>query len=129
MLKRLLVLLLVLGLVCGVASASTSSLRGTYKATIAGKPAALNGKWQLEFRPNGVLHVLRNGKLVVLSKTTSSGTRRFKVHDRSGAYACSRSEGDGAYTYKFVDRRLLFSAVKDKCVGRKLVFTTKPYTK
>ena len=129
MLKRLLVLLLVLGLVCGVASASTSSLRGTYKATIAGKPAALNGKWQLEFRPNGVLHVRRKGKLVVLSKTTSSGTRRFKVHDRSGPYACSRSEGDGAYTYKFVDRRLLFSAVKDKCVGRKLVFTTKPYTK
>ena len=129
MLKRPLLLLLTLALLGGVAAASTSGLRGTYKATIAGKPAALDGKWQLDFRPAGVLHVLRNGKRVVSSRTTWTGARRFKVHDRAGPYACSRSEGDGLYTYRFVSRRLVFRVVGDKCVGRKLVFTTKPYTK
>ena len=49
MLKLPLTVLLALALLAGVATASSSSLSGTYRATITGKPAPLNGKWQLEF--------------------------------------------------------------------------------
>jgi hypothetical protein len=126
-LKRSLSVLLALGFLAGVAGASSSALSGTYRATITGKPAALNGKWQLEFRPRGVVHLVRNGQLVVVGKATRIGTRRLKLSDRSGPYACSAAEGNGVYTYRVARRRLTFTLVADKCVGRKLVLTTKPF--
>ena len=67
-LKWQLSVLLAFGLLAGVATASSSTLSGTYKATITGKPAALNGRWRLEFLPRGVVHVVRNGKLVALAR-------------------------------------------------------------
>lgn len=127
MLKRSLPVLLALGFLAGVATASSSSLSGTYKATIAGKPAALNGKWQLRFRPRGVVHLVRNGHLVVVGNATRIGPHRLKLSDRSGSYACSAAEGNGVYTYRVVGKRLTFTLVADKCVGRKLVLTTKPF--
>jgi hypothetical protein len=131
--RQLLVLLplgvLALGLLAGVATASSSTLSGTYTATITGKPAPLNGKWRLEFRPRGVVHIVRNGKLVVVGKVVQTGIRRLKLSDRSGSYACSIAEGNGIYTYRVVDRRLTFRAVADKCTGRKLILTTKPFVK
>jgi hypothetical protein len=128
-LKRQLSVLLAFGLLAGVATASSSTLSGTYKATITGKPAPLNGRWRLEFLPRGVVHVVRNGKLVVVGRATRIGTRRLKVSDRSGSYACSAAEGNGVYTYRAAGRRLTFRAVADRCIGRKLVFTTKPFIK
>jgi hypothetical protein len=129
LLKRPLSVLLALGLSAGVATATSPILSGTYRATITGKPAALNGKWRLEFLPRGVVHLVRNGKLVVVGKAIRIGTRRLKLSDRSGSYACRPAEGNGIYTYKVAGRRLIFRAVTDKCVGRKLVLTTKPFVK
>jgi hypothetical protein len=126
-LKRSLPLLLALGFLAGVAPASWSALSGTYRATIAGKPAALNGKWQLQFRARGVVHLVRNGRLVVVGKATRIGTRRLKLTDRSGSYACSVAEGNGLYTYRVAGRRLTFTLVSDKCIGRRLVLTAKPF--
>jgi hypothetical protein len=110
-------------------SAAAYSLKGTYKATITGKPAPLDGHWNLEFLAKGVVHTLRNGKLVVIGKAVPTGTRKLVLSDRSGSYACSPSEGKGTYVYRFAGNRLIFMAVADQCVGRKLVLTTKPFVK
>ena len=56
-------ILLALGLVAGVATASSAALRGTYRTTITGRPAAVNGEWQLKFLTGGGLRVIRNAKL------------------------------------------------------------------
>lgn len=118
---------LALGLLAGVATAS-SALSGTYRVTITGKPAPLNGKWQLKFLPGDELRVVRNGRVVVVAKAIVNGSR-VKVIDRSGSYACSVADGAGVYTYKVAGTRLTFKAVVDKCVGRKLILTTKPFVK
>ena len=128
MLRRPLAVVFAVVLVgAGAAAASTLALSGTYKVTITGKPAPLNGRWKLEFLPKGVVHTVRNGKLVVVGKVVRSDTRRLTFSDRSGSYACSASEGKGVYVYKPAAKRLTFRAVADKCVGRKLILTTKPF--
>lgn len=109
------------------ASASSYSLAGTYKATITGKPAPLDGKWRLAFRSGGVVHTFRNGRLVVVGKTVRISPHRLSFSDQSGSYACKPSEGKGTYAYAVSGRRLTFTVVRDKCVGRKLVLTTKPF--
>jgi len=129
MLMRLLSALLAVVALTGAATASSSALSGTYKTTIAGKPAALNGKWRLEFLPKNVLHTVRNGKLVVAGKAVAIGRSRLRISDRSGPYACSTSEGNGVYLYRRSGKRLTFTVVADKCIGRKLVLTTKPFLK
>jgi hypothetical protein len=116
-------------LLAASASASSYSLSGTYKATIRGKPAPLDGKWRLEFLPGSVVHTFRNGKLVVVGKAVRIGARRLTFNDHSGSYACKPSEGKGTYIYALAQRRLTFRVVKDKCVGRKLVLTTKPFVR
>ena len=112
MIKRLLLILAGLAILANVALAS-SSLSGTYRATIGGGPAALNGYWQLQFRPNSVVHTIRNGKLVVVGKAFWAGNRRVTFTDRSGPYACSSSERSGTYGYRLSGKRLTFSVVRD----------------
>lgn len=130
MLKRHLSILLAVALLtAGVAAASAASLRGTYRTTITGQPPALNGNWRLEFLSGGTLHIVRNGKLVVVSKATQLTGKRLRFSDRSGSYACSPSEAKGTYTYRLSGRRLTFAMVADKCLGRRLVLTTKPFIK
>jgi hypothetical protein len=113
----------------GVAVASPTSLSGVFRVTITGKPAALNGRYELRFLAPNRVRVVRNGKVVVVGRTTIVGNRATFV-DLSGQYACSTSEGKtGIYTYRLAGRRLTFTAVKDGCVGRKLVLTAKPFVK
>jgi hypothetical protein len=116
-------------LAAAAGAAPSSSLHGSYKTKIRGKLAALNGNWRLEFRSRSTLHTLRNGHLVIVGKAVPVGARRLKISDLSGPYACSRSEGNGVYTYTLSHKRLTFTAVADKCVGRKLVLTTRPFVK
>jgi hypothetical protein len=129
MLRLFLSVLLALGPIAGLATAASSALSGSYKATITGKPAPLDGKWRLEFLPKRVVHIVRNQRLVVIGTAASVGTRRLKFVDRSGPYACSAAEGNGVYTFRLVGRRLTFKAVADKCIGRKLILTTKSFIK
>ena len=132
MLRRSLCLLLALGLLglfAELAAAAAPALSGTYKVMITGKPAPLDGRWRLEFLPKRVVHLVRNRKLVVVGTAAPIGTRRLKFVDRSGPYACSVAEGNGVYTFRRVGSRLIFKAVADKCIGRKLILTTKPFSK
>jgi hypothetical protein len=122
-------LLLVSLVLAATATASSSSLGGTYKVTITGKPAPLDGKWRLVFLSRGVVHTVRNGKLVVVGKAVRVGAKRIAFSDRSGSYACEPAAGKGTYVYAVARRRLTFTAVKDKCVGRKLILTTKPFVR
>ena len=109
-------ILLALGLVAGVATASSTPLSGTYRATITGKPAALNGNWQLKFLPGSGMRVIRNGKPVVVGKAVVTGNR-LTVSDRSGPYACSAAEGTGVYTYDVTGTRLTFKALQTSASG------------
>jgi hypothetical protein len=127
-LKWLLVTVLALGLAAGVATASLLTLSGTYRVTITGKPAPLNGKWEFKFLPRSAVRVVRNGKTVVFGIAVVRGSR-VRFSDRSGSYACSAAEGTGTYVYSVVGKRLTFKAVADRCVGRKLILTTKPFVK
>ncbi|MDQ3874757.1 MAG: hypothetical protein M3322_04280, partial [Actinomycetota bacterium] len=94
--------------------------------TIAGKPARLNGKWQLRFLRRNEVRIVRNGKVVVLGKAIVTG-HRVKFVDRAGSYACTGAERNGLYRYRIAGRRLTFAPVADRCVGRRLVLTTKPF--
>ena len=127
MLKWPLLTLLALSLTAGVATAS-SPLSGTYRATITGKPAPLNGRWQLRFLPGNALRVVRNDKIVVFGRAVVTGSR-VTVTDRSGPYVCSTAERTGVYVFSVVGKRLTFKAVADRCVGRKLILTTKPFVR
>jgi hypothetical protein len=115
--------------VFAAAAAASGAPSGTYSATIAGKPAALNGRWQVDFGTSRALRIVRNGKVVVVATASTLAGGRLRIHDRSGPYACSPTEGDGVYRYALAGRRLTFTAVSDRCVGRKLVLTTKPFLK
>jgi len=127
MLKWPLLTLLALSLTAGVATAS-SPLSGTYRATITGKPAPLNGRWQLRFLPGNALRVVRNNKIVVFGRAVVTGSR-VTVTDRSGPYVCSTAERTGVYVFSVVGKRLTFKTVADRCVGRKLILTTKPFVR
>lgn len=130
MLKRSLFVVFAFGLLTGVAMASSSSsLRGTYRTTITGKPAPLNGKWELKFLSGSTVRIVRNGKLVIVAKAIRIGIRRLRLSDLSGSYACSKAEGNGVYMYRLAGGRLTFRVIADKCIGRKLVLTTKPFVK
>jgi hypothetical protein len=129
MLRRSLFVVLAFGLLTGVATASSSSLQGTYRTTITGKPAPLDGKWQLKFLSGSTLRMVRNGKLVIVANAIHIGNHRLRLSDLSGSYACSKAEGNGVYTYRLAGGRLTFRVVSDKCIGRKLVLTTKPFVK
>ncbi len=126
---RAALVLLAAGVFAAAAASATGSPTGTYGATITGKPAALNGRWQVEFRARQGLHIVRNGMVVVVGTASPRTGRTLKIHDRSGPYACSVAEGDGLYAYSLAGRRLTFTAISDRCVGRKLVLTTKPFLK
>jgi hypothetical protein len=121
-------LVIALMLVAGAATAAPPILTGVYKTTITGQPAPLNGRWQLKFLPGKVIRAVRNGKTVVNGTTLFTG-HRMKVTDRSGSYACGTGERSGLYTYRLAGSKLIFKTVSDKCVGRKLLLTTKPFVK
>jgi hypothetical protein len=110
------------------ANAATLAPTGSYRTTITGKPAPLNGKWQITFLPGSALRVARNGKVVVAG-TAVFANGRMTVKDRSGSYACGPGERKGSYTYRLAARRLTFKALSDKCVGRKLFLTANPFVR
>ena len=130
MVMRLIPIVLAVGALTLPATAWPSSgPHGVYTTKITGKPAALNGRWRIEFLSGNVVHTFRNGHLVIVGKAVPIGGHRLRISDRSGSYACSRSEGTGVYAYRLSRNRVTFSAVTDKCVGRKLVLTTKPFVR
>ncbi len=125
-----LLVLLAAGTCAAAATAASGSPSGTHSATLTGaKPAALNGRWQVDFGTSRALRIVRNGKVVVLSTATPLAGRHLRIHDVFGPYACSKSDGDGVYRYALAGRRLTFTTVSDLCIGRKLVLTTKPFLK
>jgi hypothetical protein len=126
---RAAILVIVAGVFVAAAGAASGPPSGSYTATITGKPAALNGRWRLDFRAAGAVNIVRNGAVVVRGTALPLSGARVKLHDRSGPYACSKAEGDGTYRYRLTGSRVTFTALSDRCVGRTLVLTTKPYTR
>jgi hypothetical protein len=109
-------------LVTTIDVASPGSLRGTVAVGEGGclatapqrhlrgddhrQPAALNGRYELRFLAANRIHLVRNGKVVVVGRTTIVGNRVTFV-DLSGLYVCTTSEGKtGIYKYRLAGRRL-----------------------
>src|SRR5207302_9182962 len=88
-----------LGLAAGGAPAASPRPTGTYKVTITGKPAPLNGRWRLRFLQDNAVHIVRNGKTVVFANATFTAAG-VKFSDRSGSYPCGPAAKTGAYMYR-----------------------------
>lgn len=126
--KRLLVVMLSLSVLAVTAAVASAALTGTYKTTISGKTAALNGKWQIKFATGNKANVSRNGKVVIKTAVKVTGSK-IKFTDSSGSYACTGAQKSGSYTFKVSGKKLTFKVVSDKCSGRKSVLTSKAFTK
>jgi hypothetical protein len=131
--RKVLVMVLSLAAMAVVASpASAAGLSGTYSATITGKPAPVNGKWQIRFKSGNKAEVYRNGTRVLVTTVSFSGNT-MKITTGSGVPAYNRCisgpQRTGTYAYRLSGKRLTFTAKSDRCNGRKTLLTTKPYVK
>lgn len=127
--NRLLVGLLCIAVLGVTAAVASAALSGSYKTTISGKTAALNGKWQIKFASGHKANISRNSKVVVKTGVKFSGKNKVKFTDTSGSYACKGTQKSGTYTYKLSGKKLTYKVVSDKCAGRKSVLTSKAWTR
>lgn len=106
------------------------ALSGSFRATISGKATPFNARWEVRFVSPTKMNVLRNGRRVSVVKVAARGNR-LTLTDLSGSYACTGSQKTGTYTYAYqpASKRLTFTVVADRCSGRKVVLTSKPFAK
>jgi hypothetical protein len=124
-------------LVCGAALAAlvaggTAGAAGpaltphVYGVKITGSSVPLfNATWLLGITQSS-FKLARNGKVVVTGTAAVSG-RRIVLRDSGGSLACKPSEGAGTYTWARAGKKLTFTKVSDRCVGRRLILSV-PYT-
>ena len=103
-------------------------LKGTFRTTITGKSATLNGTWVMKIDQFTKFTLKKNGKLQV--RGTAAGARgKLAIADISGPAACKGASAAGAYTYTLSGNQLKLKATFDQCSGRKTVLTSHPLTK
>jgi len=88
---------------------------GKYTANVKA-PAALKGKWVLNFGKNGKYTISDNGAVVVRGHFTS--TSRIYLSNETGPLACSQF---GVYGWKRAGKTLKLTKVSDLCTGRAAV--------
>jgi hypothetical protein len=126
--KKLACAAVLAGLVAaGSAGAAGSALAPhVYGVKISGASVPLfNATWLLGIARSS-FKLSRNGKVVVSGTAKISGNR-ITFRDSSGSLACKPSEGAGAYTWVRAGKKLTFTKVSDRCVGRRLILSV-PYT-
>jgi hypothetical protein len=123
-------------------SSSSSPIVGTYTMTITPKDiASANnpritfevqpGGWNLVLRSDGYYTVTTNyhpyGMSYVGEGTYTIEANRMLMKD-GNCWEYFGSKGRfGTYTWSFQGKRLVFAAVVDQCLSRKLVFTLHPW--
>jgi hypothetical protein len=132
-------LLLLFVLAGGTVGPSAPPL-GTYTMSIAAEDALPNvpaevrsnfdGKWELTFAKGNIYQIAKDGTLVVEGQLTSA-REQLKLTDERGALACTQQPGmeTGTYKWSYQQQELTFTAVEDKCEGRRAVLTLHPWRK
>lgn len=122
--------------------ANPGPLGGTYSTTLSGlTPARLNGRWTITFAQyptaNGYASghygnyvISQNGK--VMEKGTfgaASGIANLTLTDTSGPAKCPDTRVGGAYQVTYDRSALKLQALFDRCPHRRIVLSTKLFTR
>jgi Protein kinase domain len=113
------------------AGGSAAPLTGVYETRISGKTAedaGLTGTWRLRFLPDGVVRAIWNGANVVRGTMSVIGGR-VTFTDVAGSMACFGPEVRGVYRYAARSGQLTFTALRDRCTGRRIVLLMRPWVK
>ena len=110
-------------------AAAPLPLRGAFQSKRPTEIPPLDGTWRIEIALTGAYKVSRDGKVLVTGKAVETA-KTISFTKEKGSLACTGKEG-GANSYRWAlsGTRLTFTAVKDPCGSRKLVLTTKPFTR
>jgi hypothetical protein len=131
--------LLVFVIAGGTAGSSTPKL-GTYTMSIAAADilphvpdevrSNFDGRWELTFAKGNTYQISKDGTVVVEGRLASA-TDQLTFTDEKGVLACIQPPGMEAGTYKwnYDQQELTFTAVEDKCPGRRAVLSVHPWRK
>jgi hypothetical protein len=98
-----------------------------YNARITGsRIPVVNATWLLSLQRT-VFGLKRNGGTAVVGSLTVVGNK-VTFHDLGGPLACRGAQVNGTYTWKVTGAKLVFTRVKDTCVGRRAVLAH-PFTR
>jgi hypothetical protein len=120
---------LVLG-AAALAEARPQRLGGTLRTQITSGPAALHGTWWLTFDAAGKHYSIAKGPArtrVVHGVASQPSTHTVTFTDQGGPYACRGAQASGRYSWRAAGMRIVFTAVKDGCAGRRLILTSRPF--
>ena len=112
---------------------------GVYTTTLTAKdlpsdfpipPDYLIGKYETTYTKDNRYRVVKDGELAVEGRYTLT-EERFVLTDEKGPVSCARIPGwaTGTYKWKLDGNKLIFTAVEDKCPGRKVGLTARPWEK
>jgi serine/threonine-protein kinase len=108
---------------------SVAGLTGVYETRISGQTAenaGLTGTWRLRFLPDGVVRAIWNGVPAVRGTMSVMGDR-VTFTDVAGSMACFGPEVRGVYRYAARGGQLTFTALRDRCTGRRIVLLMRPW--
>jgi hypothetical protein len=98
-----------------------------YNARITGSNIRVaNATWLLSLQRT-VFGLKRNGGTAVVGSLSVAGNR-VTFHDLGGPLACRGAQVNGTYTWKVTGAKLVFTRVKDTCVGRRTILA-RPFTR
>jgi hypothetical protein len=120
---------LVLGAVA-LAQARQERLGGTLRTQITSGPTALHGTWWLTFDTSGTHYWIAKGSAktrVVHGAASQPSAHTVTFTDQGGPYACRGAQAIGRYSWRASGTRIVFTAVKDGCAGRRLILTSRPF--
>lgn len=115
-----------LGLV-PAALAATGLTGHSYQEKVTGFPAKdhLDATWKLQFLPGHIYKVYRNGHFFRKGTDRVSATR---ITFRTGG-GCGSDVGKYAYRFSSAGKKLTFTKISDRCIGRRLILTHGPFHK
>lgn len=113
------------------AGTSAAALAGTFETQISGDVAAylrVTGTWRLRILSDGAARVMQNGVTVVRGRASVEGTR-VTFNDGTGSQACRGPAANGTYRWALRGGRLTFAPLGDRCTGRAVVLSMRPWAK
>lgn len=88
------------------------------------------GKWQMTLSNEKKYQISRDGNMLVQGSFSVSA-EKLTVTDEDGVLACTAQPGTetGTYKWAYKDEKLSFTAVDDKCEGRRFVLSLRSWQK
>ena len=108
------------------ATAAGLPLKGTFTTVITNAPSGqLDGAWQITLLPSGRYAIERNGIVLIRGRDSETATTIGFGHE-SGPAACTGAQSAATYRWRIKAGLLHLTAVRDGCIGRRVVLTTHP---